>query len=81
LEGPQIGQLLVETWAWEKPEQELVDRSASPWDHEPRRPSHADKRQALQREVLRQEIQAVLAEPLNPQRIRDLAEKLLELAA
>lgn len=72
---------LVEAWAWTKPEQELVDRSASPWDREPRRPSHADKRKALQREVLRQEIQAALAGPLDPQRIRDLAEKLLDLAA
>ena len=52
---------LVEAWAWEKPEEELVDRSASPWDSEPRRPSHADKRKALQREVLQAEIQAVIA--------------------
>jgi len=38
-----------------------VDRSASPWDSEPRRPSHADKRKALQREILQAEIQAVLS--------------------
>src|SRR5215469_494444 len=52
---------LVEAWAWDKPEQELVDRSASPWDTQPRRPSHADKRKALQREVLRAEIQVALS--------------------
>ena len=46
-----------------------------------RRPSHADKRKALQREVLRQEIEAVLAGPPDPQRFRELAEKLLDLAA
>ena len=51
---------LVEAWAWDKAEEELVDRSASPWDSEPRRPSHADKRKALQREVLRAEIEAAL---------------------
>lgn len=71
----------VEAWAWERAEEALVDRSRSPWDAEPRRPSHADKRKALQREVLRQEIDAVLAEPVNPQRLRELAEKLLALAA
>ena len=29
---------LVEAWAWQRPEEALVDRSASPWDHEPRPP-------------------------------------------
>src|SRR5437588_10642533 len=72
---------LVEAWAWDKPPEQVVDRSASPWDKEPRRASHADKRKALQREVLRQEIEAVLAEPPNPQRYRELAETLLALAA
>jgi hypothetical protein len=71
----------VEAWAWDRSEDALVDRSQSPWDAEPRRPSHADKRKALQREVLRQEIDAVLAGPTNPQRYRELAEKLLDLAA
>ena len=72
---------LVEAWAWDKPEAELVDRSDSPWDREERRPSHADKRKALQREVLRQEIEEVLAGPLERGKIRELAEKLLRLAA
>jgi hypothetical protein len=40
---------MTELWAWDKPENQLVDRSASPWDNEPRRPSHADRRKALQR--------------------------------
>src|SRR6202042_2393032 len=26
---------MTELWAWDKPAQELVDRSASPWDHKP----------------------------------------------
>jgi DDE superfamily endonuclease len=72
---------MVEKWSWDKADEELVDRRASPWDSEPRRPSHADKRKALQREVLRKEIEAVLSEPVNPQRYRELAEKLLALAA
>jgi len=72
---------VVEAWAWERSAEELVDRSRSPWDDPKRRPSHADKRKALQREVLRQEIEAVLSEPPDTQRFRQLAEKLLDLAA
>lgn len=70
----------VEAWAWERSQEELVDRRASPWDQEARRPSHADKRKALQRQVLQQEIEAVLSGPPTPQRYRELAEKLLALA-
>jgi hypothetical protein len=72
---------LVEGWAWEQPEEDLVDRSDSPWDEEPRRPSHADKRKALQRQVLHAEIQAALAGRPTKQRFRELAERLLQLAA
>jgi DDE superfamily endonuclease len=70
----------VEAWAWSQSDEALVDRSQSPWDTEPRRPSHADKRKALQRQVLRQEIDAVLAGPPNPQKLRAVAEQLLALA-
>jgi len=72
---------LVEVWAWGKAEEELVDRSASPWDSEPRRPSHADKRKALQREVLRGEIEGALAGRPSKEKIRALAERLLDMAA
>jgi hypothetical protein len=72
---------VVEAWAWERSAEELVDRTDSPWDDPTRRPSHADKRKALQREVLRQEIEAALAGRPSKQRFRELAERLLELAA
>src|SRR5207237_5683725 len=72
---------LVEAWAWDKPEEELVDRSASPWDSEPRRPSHADKRKALQREALRGEIEEALAGRPTKEKMRALAQRLLDLAA
>jgi hypothetical protein len=71
---------VVELWAWEREEEELVDRSASPWDREYRRPSHADKRQALQREMLRGEIEALLAGQPTRQEIRDLTTRLLQRA-
>jgi hypothetical protein len=44
---------LVELWAWHRDERELVDRTARPWDEQPRRPSHADKRNSLRRACLR----------------------------
>jgi DDE superfamily endonuclease len=69
----------VEASAWDKDEAELVDRS--PWDREPRRPSHADKRRALQREILQAEIEAVLSKGPNMEDIRALTERLLNMAA
>jgi hypothetical protein len=71
---------LVETWAWEKEEEELVDRSGSPWDSQARRPSHADKRRALQREILQGEIEAVLAGEPTKEDFRALAQRLLDMA-
>jgi hypothetical protein len=49
---------VVEVWAWARDEGVLVDRSRCPWDTEERRPSHAYKRKALQRLILREEIRA-----------------------
>ena len=72
---------LVEVWAWDRPEGELVDRSASPWDVEWRRPSHADRRRAMLREILRAEIQAVASGPDQAAQLKALAERLLLLAA
>jgi SRSO17 transposase len=72
---------VVEAWAWDRPDDELIDRSASPWDSEPRRPSHADKRKALQREVLQEEIEAALRGRPSKEDFRALAERLLEMAA
>ena len=72
---------VVEAWAWERREDELVDRRRSPWDADERRPSHADKRQALQGEILRAEIQAALGERSEDPGFRDLADRLLDLAA
>jgi len=71
---------LVEAWAWGEAEEALVDRSASPWDHEPRRPSHADKRKALQRRVLAGEIEEALAGRPSAEEIRGLVRRVLDLA-
>jgi hypothetical protein len=68
---------IVEAWAWNRSDKELVDRRNSPWDDPHRRPSHADKRKALQREVLREEIQAMLASRPGPAGIAKLVEQLV----
>jgi DDE superfamily endonuclease len=73
---------LTEAWAWGRREAELTGhRSASPWDTEPRRPSHADKRRGWQRELLGQEIHAVLRPGVTKREIAAAAERLLNLAA
>jgi hypothetical protein len=72
---------VVEAWAWARGEEELVDRCGSPWDTQERRPSHADKRKALQREVLREEIRAALGEEAESREFHDLATRLLNWAA
>lgn len=72
---------VVEAWAWGRGEEELVDRSDSPWDTEARRPSHADKRKALQGEILRGEIQATFGAGPKCEEFQALALRLLRLAA
>jgi hypothetical protein len=72
---------VVEAWAWARREEVLVDRSRSPWDRKERRPSHADKRKAVQGEILRGEIQAALGQRTKRKEFQDLAMRLLDLAA
>ena len=72
---------MTEAWAWGRSEDELVDRSESPWDDPNRRPSHADKRRAWRRELLVEEIRAVLHPGLTEEEIQAFAERLLSLAA
>ncbi|MCA1707576.1 MAG: transposase [Actinobacteria bacterium] len=73
---------MTEAWAWDRAEGELVGhRAASPWDDDPRRPSHADKRRAWRRDLLAGEIHAVLRPGVTEREIRAAAERLLNLAA
>jgi hypothetical protein len=72
---------MTEAWAWDRKEEELVDRSASPWDVASRRPSHADKRRAWRRALLAEEIRAVVRRGAAEAEIQAMAERLLSLAA
>ena len=72
---------LVELWGWSRPVEELSDRSASPWDDAERRPSHADRRKALQREMLEEEFQQSWGRGPLPQKIRHLLDRVVKLVA
>ncbi len=73
---------MTEAWAWKRDEKELAGhRSASPWDDLVRRPSHADKRRAWRRELLGNEIRAVLRPGATEQELQAAAERMLNLAA
>jgi hypothetical protein len=71
---------LLECWAWNKPAQEIRDRRDSPWDDPERRPSHADRRKALRREILRNEYLSLPGWLRRASRIRELYERLVQLA-
>src|SRR3954467_7881874 len=73
---------MTEAWAWSRGEKELAGHpSASPWGDGARRPSHADKRRAWRRELLGNEIQAVLRLGASEQELQAVAERMLNLAA
>ena len=72
---------LVELWAWNKSHEELCDRSDSPWDDAQRRPSHANRRKALRRQILRNELSTITTTWSLPRKIIQLAENLMALAA
>jgi len=72
---------LVELWAWNKQADELCDRSDSPWDDATRRPSHANRRKALRRHILRNEFSRLAAQRPLPRKIIQLVENLVALAA
>jgi DDE superfamily endonuclease len=72
---------LVELWAWDQPRAVLGERTDSPWDDPARRPSHADRRKALQRHCLEQEFQqAAAGQPLTPE-IQEFVGRVIRHAA
>jgi hypothetical protein len=72
---------LIELWAWHKPMKELVDRRLSPWDDADRRPSHADRRNALRRQCLELEFLAAMAAGPMLRKIENLWRRVVGLVA
>lgn len=71
----------TEGWAWNREAESLTaHREHSPWDDRARRPSHADKRRAWTREILGNEILAVVRAGADEREIHNTVERLLDLA-
>lgn len=70
---------LIELWAWRQSHRQLCDRSQSPWDKADRRPSHADRRNALRRRCIEAEIQRARGRRRLSSKFRSLVRRLLRL--
>lgn len=72
---------MIELECWDRTSDQLVDRRDRPWDNPERRPSHADRRRYLAREMLRKEFLADLETSMDKQKILQHFETLMALAA
>ena len=72
---------LVELATWDRTAEQLVDRTDRPWDNPARRPSHADRRRAIVREMLQNEFSSDLPADLNHPELQERFRRLLALAA
>lgn len=72
---------LIELWAWDQPAKRLRDRRASPWDDPQRRPSHADRRNALRRACIAQTFSPTRGLRVLSRKSRALVRRLLQLVA
>ena len=70
---------LVELCCWDVPQSELSDRQARSWDNPDRRPSHADRRRSISRQMLQKQFLAVLPNTPDRRKFRNLIASLLSL--
>lgn len=70
---------LIELWAWDQPAPKLRDRRASPWDDPERRPSHADRRNALRRACIQRTFSATMGLASLSRQSRALVNRLVKL--
>lgn len=70
---------LTELWAWRRSHKHLTRRDDSPWDTPLRRPSHADRRKALQAVCLAEEFSSSLPHTPLPRKFRLLLKRLLRI--
>lgn len=71
---------LIELWAWDRPHHELTDRTLSPWDDPTRRPSHADRRNAMRRQCLQEEFLTLDLDGPTAKRLAKRWKQLVNLA-
>jgi len=70
---------LVELCSWDVAKPQLTDRSHRPWDNPDRRPSHADRRATIAREMLGKQFLATLPRTLNLRKFRTLIKDVISL--
>jgi hypothetical protein len=70
---------LVELCSWDHQKSALTDRSDRPWDNPDRRPSHADRRRAIGREMLEKQFLTVLPRGPDANKFRNLIASVLSL--
>ena len=71
---------LVELCCWDVPRPELSDRRDHPWDNAARRPSHANRRRSISREMLGKQFLAALPRTPNNRKFQTLLKALIALA-
>jgi hypothetical protein len=71
---------LVELCCWGMAKSESTDRGARPWDNPDRRPSHADRRRLISREMLQKQFLAAVPCTPNNRKFHMLFEALVALA-
>lgn len=71
---------LVELCCWDADKAQLSDRSERPWDNAERRPSHADRRRSIAREMLGKKFLAALPHHLDEPKLQNLLQHLIDLA-
>jgi hypothetical protein len=71
---------IVELCCWENDASDLVDRQARSWDNPDRRPSHADRKRTISRQMLEKQFMAALPPGPNRGKLRTLFETLVDLA-
>jgi hypothetical protein len=72
---------LVELCCWDMDKSTLSDRQDRPWDNAERRPSHADRRRCISREMLGKQFLAALPHGPNHRKLWTLFQDLIALAA
>lgn len=72
---------MVELCSWDAAKADITDRSDRPWDNPNRRPSHADRRRAISREMLAKQFLSHLPRTPDSWKFRQLIQDIISLAA
>lgn len=70
---------LVELCCWDDEKSELTDRSDRPWDNPDRRPSHADRRRKISREMLQEQYSTALQNHPESGKLKSIFNNLIAL--